>query len=117
MTIIRDAVGQPRRAVAAIEEITERKRAEEVLRQSREEFKDLFDNAPVGFHEVDAEGRLVRINNTELTMLGYSGEELLGQFVWKISAEEETSRRAALAKLGGEPDRKSTRLNSSHANI
>ena len=81
--------------------ISARPPAEEALRQSREEFKDLFDNAPVGFHEINAEGRLVRINNTELKMLGYSAEELLGQFVWKISAEEETSRRAALAKLGG----------------
>jgi len=52
---------------------------------------------------VDTEGRLVRINNTELKMLGCSAEELLGQFVWKISAEEEISHRAALAKLGGEP--------------
>ena len=84
-------------------DITERMRAEVALRQSQEEFKDLFNNAPVGFHEVDTEGRLVRINNTELKLLGYSAEELLGQFVWKISAEEETSRRAALAKLGGEP--------------
>src|ERR1039457_2805580 len=71
--------------------------------KSRQEFKDLFDNAPVGFHEIDAEGRLVRINNTELQMLGYSAGELLGQFVWIISAEEETSRRAVLAKLNGEP--------------
>src|ERR1039457_2346036 len=71
--------------------------------KSRQEFKDLFDNAPVGLHEIDAEGRLVRINNTELKMLGYSAGELLGQFVWKISADEEVSRRAALAKLAGEP--------------
>ncbi len=76
--------------------------AEAVLRRSREEFKDLFENAPVGFHEVDTEGRLVRINNTELKMLGYTAEELLGQFVWKLAADEELSRRAALAKLGGE---------------
>ena len=82
--------------------VSERQRAEESLRQSRQEFKDLFDNAPVGYHEIDAEGRLVRINNTELKMLGYSAGELLGQFVWKISAEEETSRRAVLAKLNGE---------------
>ena len=88
--------------VWSIRDITERRRAQEELRRSREEFKDLFDNAAVGFHEVDAEGRLVRINNTELKMLGYSAEELLGQFVWKISMEEETSRRAALAKLAGE---------------
>ena len=71
--------------------------------RSREEFKDLFDNAPVGFHEIDAEGRLVRINNTELKLLGYSAGELLGQFVWKISADEEVSRGAALAQLAGEP--------------
>jgi PAS domain S-box-containing protein len=80
----------------------QRQRAEEALRQSREEFKDLFDNAPVGFHEMDAGGRLVRINNTELKMLGYPAEELLGQFVWKISADEEMSRQATLAKLRGE---------------
>jgi PAS domain S-box-containing protein len=36
-------------------------------------------------------------------MLGYSAGELLGPFIWKISAEEEKSRRSALAKLGGEP--------------
>jgi len=80
----------------------EHKRAEEALRRSREEFKDLFDNAPVGFHEIDTAGRIVRVNDTELKMLGYTAEELLGQFVWKISADEEVSRRAALAKLAGE---------------
>jgi PAS domain S-box-containing protein len=77
-------------------------RVGESPRLSREEFKDLFDNAHVGFHEIDAEGRLVRINDTELKMLGYSGEELLGQFVWKISANEEVSRRSVLAKLNGQ---------------
>jgi PAS domain S-box-containing protein len=51
---------------------------------------------------MDSGGRLVRINDTELKMLGYSAEELLGRFVWKISAEEDFSRRATLAKLAGE---------------
>ena len=99
---VKDAAGAIVGISAIGRDITESKRAEAALRRSREEFKDLFDNAPIGFHEIDAEGRLVRINNTERKMLGYSAEELLGQFVWKFSAEEETSRRAALAKLGGE---------------
>ncbi len=73
------------------------------LHQSRERFKDLFDNAPMGYHEVDATGRLVHINQTELKMLGYTADELLGQFVWKISAQEEVSREAVHAKLSGEP--------------
>jgi PAS domain S-box-containing protein len=83
--------------------ITELKRDEEALRESREQFQDLFENAPVGFHEIDAEGRVVRINKTELQMLGYSAGELLGQFVWKISDQVEISHRAALAKLAGQP--------------
>ncbi len=84
-------------------DVTGHKQAEAASRQSHEEFKDLFDSAPIGFHEINAEGRLVRINKTELNMLGYTAEELLGQFVWKLSADEELSRRAALAKLAGEP--------------
>ena len=88
--------------LTALRDITERKRAEAALYQSEAEFKDLFNNAPVGFHELDAEGRLIRINQTELTLLGYSAEELLGQFVWKINAEEEKARQITLAKLSGE---------------
>ncbi len=80
-------------------ENVERQRAEASLVSSREEFKDLFDNAPVGFHEVDAEGRLVRVNNTQLKMQGYTDGELLGQFVWKLSADEETTRQNVLAIL------------------
>ncbi len=80
----------------------EAKRAEEMARQSREEFKALFDHAPVGYHELDTDGRIVRINQTELKMLGYTAEELLGQFVWELSADEARTRRAVLAKLAGE---------------
>jgi PAS domain S-box-containing protein len=98
---MRDADGKIVGIMGISRDITDRKQAEEALRRSREEFKDLFDNAPVGFHELDAEGRLTRINNTELKMLGYTAEELLGQFVWKLSTDEEMSRRATLAKLGG----------------
>jgi PAS domain S-box-containing protein len=88
------------RANAALrEENVERQRAEASLVSSREEFKDLFDNAPVGFHEVDAEGRLVRVNYTELKMQGYTAGELLGQFVWKLSADGEAARQNVLAIL------------------
>jgi PAS domain S-box-containing protein len=89
--------------LAMIRDITERKRAEEELRKSREEFKDLFDSAPIGYHELDAQGRLVRVNQTELEMLGYTFEELAGQFVWSLSADPEAARRAVLDKLNGAP--------------
>jgi diguanylate cyclase (GGDEF)-like protein/PAS domain S-box-containing protein len=57
----------------------ERKKAEEEQRKSSTEIQDLYDNAPCGYHSLDKDGVFVRINNTELSWLGYSRNELL----WK----------------------------------
>jgi PAS domain S-box-containing protein len=43
-----------------------------------DELQQLYDKAPCGYHSLDANGVFVRVNQTELTMLGYSREELLG---------------------------------------
>ncbi|MGC3991416.1 MAG: PAS domain S-box protein [Chthoniobacteraceae bacterium] len=87
---------------AFVLDIQPRKEAEVALIESQEEFRDLFDNAPAGYHEIDDQGRIIRINQTELKMLGYSADELLGQPVWKISAQEHISRQAVIQKLAGE---------------
>jgi PAS domain S-box-containing protein len=84
-------------------DITERRAAEAALAESREEFKDLFDSAPIGYHELDGEGRMSRVNLTELKMLGYRAEDLLGQYVWSIATDPEAARSSVLQKLAGEP--------------
>ncbi len=82
-------------------DITERKRIEEELRESERRFKDLFDYAPVGYHEIDVEGRIVNVNKKELEMLGYDYGEMVGQFLWNFVLEEGTSRQNVLEKLAG----------------
>jgi diguanylate cyclase (GGDEF)-like protein/PAS domain S-box-containing protein len=42
------------------------------------EIADLYENAPCGYHSLDADARVVRINRTELTWLGYESGELVG---------------------------------------
>ncbi len=49
------------------------------VKQATAEIQDLYDNAPNGYHSLDAEGRIVMINQTELNWLGYTRAELLGQ--------------------------------------
>jgi PAS domain S-box-containing protein len=80
------------------EDVTERRQMEETLRKSEEKFRDLYDRAPVGYHEYDTDGRITSVNRTELGMLGYTAEEMIGQFIWKFSVEEE-ARLEVLAKL------------------
>lgn len=71
-----------------ISDITEQKKIElrlEELNQSLEqrvrertaELQDLYDNAPIGYHSLDRQGKFVRVNRTELEWLGFSEEELL----------------------------------------
>lgn len=80
----------------------ERRRAEEALRESEERFRQMYDEAPVGYHELDREGRIIRVNRRELEMLGYTEEELLGRPVWKFVVEEEMTRQVILAKITGD---------------
>jgi len=51
------------------------------VRQRTAEVQDLYDNAPAGYHSLDADGRIVMINQTELNKLGYAREEMLGHLV------------------------------------
>ncbi len=60
-------------------ELTERKRAEEALRRSAEEIRDLYNHAPCGYHSLNKDGLFTRVNDTELQWLGYTREEVVGK--------------------------------------
>lgn len=74
--VSQDASGE---CVVTFVDITERKRLADWLRRARDEVEDLYENAPCGYHSVDRDGRLRRINATEARLLGYSKDEMLGR--------------------------------------
>ncbi len=61
------------------EEISERMKVEESLNKSMAEIQDLYENAPCGYHSLDSNGTIIRINDTELRWLGYSREQVIGK--------------------------------------
>lgn len=82
-------------------EIGMRKKIEEELFASEARFRALYDEAPVGYHEIDREGRIVRVNRTELELLGYSHEEMVGRPVWEFVVDQAESKQAVAEKLSG----------------
>jgi diguanylate cyclase (GGDEF)-like protein/PAS domain S-box-containing protein len=76
---IRDETGRISGASTIAHDVTENRRAEEERRKASEEIEDLYNNAPCGYHSLDKDGIFVRINDTELSWLGYSREELIGK--------------------------------------
>jgi PAS domain S-box-containing protein len=60
-------------------DLTKRQQVEARLQDYVNEFQELYHSAPCGYHTLDAEGKFVRINHTELQMLGYEESELIGK--------------------------------------
>ena len=50
-----------------------------LIRDHAAEVADLYDNAPCGYHSLDPTGLFVRINDTELSWLGYRRDEVVGK--------------------------------------
>jgi len=59
-------------------DITARKQAEELLRQSEEKYRTLVDSIEIGFYETDLAGNFLFFNDAIRKTLGYSKKELSG---------------------------------------
>ncbi len=83
---------------AIFENITERKRAEESLRESEARFRSIFEQAAVGVSRVDKDGLIIEANNKLEEMLGYDVGELVGVNVFEITTAEDMDLERQLSE-------------------
>ena len=93
--------GDPPCLVIHVEDITERKLAEQKLRENTERFRGVFEHAPVGICVIGLDDRLIQVNAAFCEMLGYSEEELL-ESSWKELTHPD-DRKATLQRRKREP--------------
>jgi PAS domain S-box-containing protein len=75
---IKDHDGRIIGLIGVITDISARRQAEQVIRQSEERFRSILDNIEDGYFEVDIKGNLTFFNPAHARILGRSAEELMG---------------------------------------
>src|SRR5262249_55939540 len=83
------------------EEIAQHKLGEDALRQSEQQWQQIFEHNPVSYFMVDATGIILSVNACGASQLGYTVTELVGRSVLDVSFEEdrEVARRNLAACL------------------
>src|ERR1700738_1456630 len=96
---LRDELGNVAKWYGTAVDIEDRKRVEEALRQSEEQWRDVFENNPTMYFMVDAAGTVIAVNPFGAEQLGYKTDELVGRPVLGVfydSDREAVKRNVAL---------------------
>lgn len=76
--------GSPAQIIGTAHDITERKNAEDALRQEKSFISVVLDTIEALIIVLDTEGRIVRFNNACEQISGRSFEEVEGKFFWEV---------------------------------
>ncbi|MDD5244990.1 MAG: PAS domain S-box protein [Syntrophorhabdaceae bacterium] len=73
--------------LAAIRDITERKKIEDALRKSEGDYRNIYDNAMVGIYQSTPKGRYLRVNPALASIHGFSSPEEMIRTVTSIGEQ------------------------------
>lgn len=94
LNIARDAEGRPASVLAVIQDVTERRRAEEALLKSEEKFALAFSGNPAAIALTRLEdGVFLDVNETWQVMTGYTREEAMGMSGRRLWPDQESAHR------------------------
>lgn len=99
---VKDEAGDVREVVLIHEDITERKRAEEALRESEERIRMVIANAPVSLLALNREGVFTLAEGRALEALGFQPEQIVGMSIFEVYRDEPEILAHALHALGGQ---------------
>lgn len=93
VTLVRSPTGQPEYFISVVADIAQRKQAEALLRQSEQNYHDLFAANPHPMWVYDNETlRFLDVNDAAVNHYGYSREEFLGMTIRDIRPADELPR-------------------------
>ena len=86
---VRDEHGRVVGSVFVFRDVSERRRTQLTLERSERELADFFDNASVALHWIGPDGMILKANQAQLDMLGYTRDEYVGRHASKFHLDRD----------------------------
>jgi two-component system CheB/CheR fusion protein len=99
-TLFRDSNNVPLYLITSIQDITERKQAEEQIRQSEEKYKNIFENIQDVYYEISVDGTILIVSPSIFVLSKglYRSEDLIGRNMFDYYPDPER-RKILLQEL------------------
>ncbi len=102
--ISRDGAAKPVRMMGSMFDVTDRKIAEQTLRDNERRFRSLIENASDAIAIIDADGRFSYASESYVNVLGFESSELIGRSALELVHEEDLPEAArAFERIIAEP--------------
>ena len=92
---LNDEAGKPVGYVCTLRDIRERRAREQALQESEEQYRQLYENAPIGDFSVDMDGRIHDVNKSAVQLLGYARDDLIGRSIIDLYADTPAGKEKA----------------------
>jgi PAS domain S-box-containing protein len=99
-SVIYSPDGSPMRMIVITRDITDRKRAEEDLKQTNSYLENIFDNSPDAIAIVDNHGKFIRWNKMAEVLYGYTFEEMKGKPCFDLYADKDELDKMLISLRG-----------------
>ena len=86
---LRDKSGEVVAAIETLVDVTDLVSLEKRLVEVKDHYQKLYDDSPDMMHSIDREGNIIICNRTELKILGFEAEELIGKPLKDLIVPEE----------------------------
>jgi len=96
-SVVKNASGEILTVMSLVEDITEKKKIEEIVKQNEKRYRTLITNSPFCIHELDLDQRILSMNRSGLDMMCIDKEDdILGTVYSTLVKKEDNNRISEL---------------------